>query len=100
MTMPIQLQTGVAVGLAQTTDSEVVLQAEHLRKSFGGQVALLQGDNGSALSTMLSCLLGTLYRTLLGSKPLFGSSLPIWMPLAFVVNPYNSSTVQPLWLLG
>ncbi len=72
--MPIQLQTGVAVGLAQTTDSEVVLQAQHLRKSFGGQVvldgvclelrrgqvALLQGDNGSGKSTLLNMLTGQL----------------------------------------
>jgi ABC-type branched-subunit amino acid transport system ATPase component len=72
--MPIQLQTGVAVGLAQTTESEVVLQAEHLRKSFGGQVvldgvclelrrgqvALLQGDNGSGKSTLLNMLTGQL----------------------------------------
>jgi branched-chain amino acid transport system ATP-binding protein len=72
--MPIQLQTGVAVGLAQTTESEVVLQAEHLRKSFGGQVvldgvclelrrgqvALLQGDNGSGKSTLINMLTGQL----------------------------------------
>jgi ABC-type branched-subunit amino acid transport system ATPase component len=74
MTMPIQLETGVAVGLANRTDSDVVLQAEHLRKSFGGQVVLdgvclelcrgqvvlLQGDNGSGKSTLLNILTGNL----------------------------------------
>ncbi|TYQ30503.1 ATP-binding cassette domain-containing protein [Pseudanabaena sp. UWO310] len=72
MIMSIHLQTGVVVGLSGTTDGDVVLRAEHLRKSFGGQVvldevslslcrgqvALLRGDNGSGKSTLLNILTG------------------------------------------
>ena len=74
MAIFMHLQTGVDVGLSGTTDGDVVLRAEHLRKAFGGQVvlddvslslcrgqvALLRGDNGSGKSTLLNILTGNL----------------------------------------
>jgi hypothetical protein len=56
-------------------------------------------EEQARLKQSINDIAAILYRTHLGSNPLFESSLPIWISLAFVANSHNSSTVETLWLL-